>query len=153
MDQPYEPKRFWVISLSIHRGMYKNIPNALVLMVPAAAAVVLHHYGEEISLRWELDSFGSIMTPFTTLVGLLTTFRVNDAFNRYKTGRGLVEVVYTKSCEAVMRLTAACARRSRRYSRTARSEFNCSAYSPFSAYQVEFQSFAIPSRIPIGCTF
>ena len=107
MDQPYEPKRFWVISLSIHRGMYKNIPNALVLMVPAAAAVVLHHYGEEISLRWELDSFGSIMTPFTTLVGLLTTFRVNDAFNRYKTGRGLVEVVYTKSCEAVMRLTAA----------------------------------------------
>ena len=38
-------------------------------------------------------------------------------------------------------------------SRTSRSEFSCSAYSPFSAYQVEFQSLEMPRRIPVGCTF
>lgn len=104
MDQPYEPKHFWGIALSFHRGMYKTIPNALVLMLPAAGAVALHHLGNDVSARWELISFGSLLTPFTTLVGLLTAFRVNDAFNRYKQGRALVEVLYTKSCELVMRL-------------------------------------------------
>lgn len=102
----YEPKDFWRVSLAVHRGMHKNLANALVVLTSAVAAVILSEYADVIRWDlWELFSFGAILTPFTTLVGLLTTFRVNDAFNKYKSGRELVEVFYTKSCEAVMRLT------------------------------------------------
>ena len=91
--QPYAPKAFWRVSLSVHRGMHRNLPNALVLLAPAAAAVFLSEFADTIRWDlWDVFSFGAILIPFTTLVGLLTTFRVNDAFNKYKSGRELAEV-------------------------------------------------------------
>jgi len=65
-------------------------------------AVLLEHYSTVDG--WHDYEFAAITLPFVTLVGLMTTFRVNDAFVKWKTGRDCIEALYSKSCEAILRL-------------------------------------------------
>jgi predicted membrane chloride channel (bestrophin family) len=83
--------------------MHRTVVNAILLMIPSVIpAILLERYAD--NDHWHDYQFGAITLPFVTLVGLMTAFRVNDAFAKWKSGRDCIEALYTKSCEAIMRL-------------------------------------------------
>ena len=49
--------------------------------------------------------FGLLILPFTTLVALLTSFRVNAAFNKWLTAHQQLELLHSNVCDAVARVT------------------------------------------------
>ena len=91
MPVAYDPHDFWHVLCSF-RTLLKVIPRSLLLLTFAVLAACLE--------EWQPDSWADyydpehLTSPFVTLVGLLTSFRVNDAYNKW----GRAADVQSTSC-------------------------------------------------------
>ena len=98
MPEAYNPDSFWRVALSVHKGMHTMVPHAVLLMLPAVIVVLLIELREEVHeifLSEESNyDFGLLILPFTTLVALLTSFRVNAAFNKWLNANQHLEMLH-----------------------------------------------------------
>ena len=109
MPEAYNPDSFWRVALSVHKGMHTMVPHAVLLMLPAVIVVLLIELREEVrEIFLDEESnydFGLLILPFTTLVALLTSFRVNAAFNKWLNANQHLEMLHSNVCNAVARVT------------------------------------------------
>jgi predicted membrane chloride channel (bestrophin family) len=106
MPEAYEPTHFWKLALSVHVTMYKMLPRSLMLLPLSAAAALIDHYVPHGPHEgsWQLGS--TFVLPLTTLVGLLTAFRLNDALNKWMRAARAISNI-TLECQFV--ITRLCA--------------------------------------------
>eukprot|EP00966_Prymnesium_polylepis_P210744 4879742-Prymnesium_polylepis.1 len=106
----YSPLAFWTICFSFRSGMLSQLPNGLLLLPVAIGVVCLEEY-RPAGMHWgdaDIQSIESVMLPFTLLVGLLTSFRVNDAYRKWSLATALVEELATGTKDVVTRLCSYC---------------------------------------------
>ena len=106
MPVAYDPLNFWGVLFS-PGGMVRMIPRASLLLPFAIGAASLEEWGPE-GTKILYSSLDSMTIPFTMLVGLLTSFRVTDAFNKWKGAAKSVDMLHAFSKEVITRLCAFC---------------------------------------------
>lgn len=108
MPVAYDPLNFWGILFSFRAGMAGMIPRSLLLLPFAIGAACLEQWSEPEDRAVVYGSFDSVTGPFTVLVGLLTSFRVNDAYNKWRGAARAVDSLHAFSKEVITRLCAYC---------------------------------------------
>jgi len=105
MPVAYDPLDFWGVVFSFRAGMIGMMPRSALLLPFAIAAGCLEQWGAEDHDDYFV-SMDSMTGPFTVLVGLLTSFRVNDAYNKWKGAAKAVDMLHAFSKEVITRLCA-----------------------------------------------
>ena len=107
MPVAYDPLDFWGVLCSFRAGMLGMIPRSALLLPFAIGAASLEQWGPSDEDKAEVfESLHSMTGPFTVLVGLLTSFRVNDAYNKWKGAARAVDMLHAFSKEVISRLCA-----------------------------------------------
>ena len=99
MPIAYEPTSFWTVLFArTGSAIPAALPRSLSLLPLAAAAQLCFHY--EV-----ITTDGTpLLLPTSLLVGLLTSFRINDAFGKWHRASGLVLDMHSAIRETMSKL-------------------------------------------------
>ena len=106
MPVAYDPLDFWGVLFSYRAGMVKMMPRSLLLLPFAIGAACIEQWVDSEDYDFLFDTLSGVKTPFTVLVGLVNSFRVNDAFTKWKGAARAVDMLHAFSKELISRLCA-----------------------------------------------